>query len=273
MITNVASHPLPLFDSATHPALKNGWLSSMPEVKNSPHDLLREMSENNVKWALALGMANIGGYDVDRYADFVRALSPSLLPVAYCEFDKLTSRESITPYVKAIAAHGYVGIKIHPRFSKVPITHAFLEHIIKASNDAGLFICLCTMLMDPVNAVQNSTANLIQFLSSVPTEKMILLHGRTVRVLELMEIVKMFKNKLVDLSYTMLKYEGSSLDYDLRWLFKHCDRRICVGSDHPEWSLLQLRNRFETLAAGIETAQAENIAYKNLTAFCGVRPA
>jgi predicted TIM-barrel fold metal-dependent hydrolase len=264
---------LPLFDSATHPAIQGGWLASLPDIRNDVSDLLREMTDSDVRWALALGMAGIGGYDAEAYADFVRSASPKLLPVAYCEFDKLPSTDRVKPYVSRLASRGYAGLKIHPRFSHVPLTHPYLEYVIKASNDAGLFVCLCTMLMHPVCGPENSMAHLMALLGRVSTEKMILLHGCTVRVLELMEMAKVFKNKLVDLSYTLLKYEGSSVDADIRWLFQHCDRRICVGSDHPEWPLKRLRARFETFAAGLDDIQAENIAYKNLAAFCGVNHA
>src|SRR5437763_1658193 len=103
---------IPIFDSATHPTITGGWLPDMPNIKNRVSELLKEMAAADVRWGLALGMADIGGYDVDNYADFIRDNAPNLMPVAYCEFDRLTTRDDINRYVKIAATKGYAGIKI-----------------------------------------------------------------------------------------------------------------------------------------------------------------
>ena len=33
---------------------------------------------------------------------------------------------------------------------------------------------------------------------------------------------------------TMQKYRGSSIEQDIKFLFRTFDERICIGSDHPE---------------------------------------
>ena len=228
------------------------------------------MKASDVRWALAVGMVNVGGYDAEHYAAAIRSCSSQLLPVAYCEFDKLADTKSIKRFVKEVAGWGYVGIKIHPRFSQISLRHKHLVPVIQEAADYGLFACLCSYLADPVWGPENTLANLAALMGRVRDEKLILFHGCTVRVLELMEIAKGFKNKLVDLSYTLCKYEGSSLDLDLKWLFKNCDRRVCIGSDHPEYSLSRMRARFEELATGLDRVQAENIAFRNLATFCGM---
>jgi predicted TIM-barrel fold metal-dependent hydrolase len=85
------------------------------------------------------------------------------------------------------------------------------------------------------------------------------------------ELVRHNTNLLLDLSMTFMKYEGSSVDEDLTFLFSSFDRRICLGTDHPEWSHLQLRTRFEEVVAktGIPEEKQKNIAYENLERFIG----
>jgi len=68
---------------------------------------------------------------------------------------------------------------------------------------------------------------------------------------------------------TIMKYAGSSLDADLSFLFREFDRRICIGSDHPEYSHQDLRTRFEGFASAIARDKAENIAFRNIMAFIG----
>ena len=59
-------------------------------------------------------------------------------------------------------------------------------------------------------------------------------------------------NVLLDLSNTLLRYQGSSLDRDIAWLFRSFDRRICIGSDYPDYEPGQLRARFEQAMAWAE---------------------
>ena len=62
---------------------------------------------------------------------------------------------------------------------------------------------------------------------------MVLLHGGDVQLLRYAELVRFNANLILDLSLTIMKYAGSSLDADLSFLFREFDRRICIGSDHP----------------------------------------
>ena len=66
---------------------------------------------------------------------------------------------------------------------------------------------------------------------------------------------------------TMIKYEGSSIDDDIKFLFKNFDERICVGSDHPEYSHEKFRERFNFFSKGLTLKKKENIAFKNLERF------
>ena len=78
-------------------------------------------------------------------------------------------------------------------------------------------------------------------------------------------------NTLLDLSLTLCKYAGSSLDMDIQFLFKSFDRRVCIGSDHPEIRLSQVRERFNHFAANTAKEKAENIAYKNILSFTEIK--
>jgi predicted TIM-barrel fold metal-dependent hydrolase len=93
------------------------------------------------------------------------------------------------------------------------------------------------------------------------------MHGGTVRLLETIEIVRSYNNVLLDLSFTICKYNGSSLDMDIQFAFDTYDRRICIGSDFPEFSPRDLRERFIFFSNAIPHEKAENIAYRNIAHF------
>ena len=63
---------------------------------------------------------------------------------------------------------------------------------------------------------------------------------------------------------TIIRYKGSSIDADIKYLLKNLDERICIGSDYPEYSLNELKTRFKELSMGISLKKKQNIFYKNL---------
>jgi len=66
---------------------------------------------------------------------------------------------------------------------------------------------------------------------------------------------------------TMQKYQGSSIDQDIKFLFKNFDERICIGSDYPELDQNKLITSFKYYSKNISKKKKENIAYNNLNNF------
>ena len=69
---------------------------------------------------------------------------------------------------------------------------------------------------------------------------------------------------------TILKYDGSSVDRDISYLFKNFDKRICVGSDYPEWSYKQLEKKLIVLGEVTSEEKLKNIYYGNLEKILGL---
>lgn len=256
----------PIFDSLTHPMPNGGWLTPKYDGQNSVQQLLREMKANHVLWSLAVGMGpEIGGYQEETYASFIRANSTNLFPIAFIDFEVLESGTSAGEYLRRLKQLGYLGIKIHPRFSDISFSNAFLPKLIKEANQLGLVVLVCTYFWGKSkNTCSNSPEQLATLLCEVADEKLVLIHGGGVRLLEVAEIVRHFPQVLLDLSFTLCRYEGSSIDLDLRHLFEKFDQRVCVGSDSPEFGLSKLRERFDSLTSGLSDDKKRNIGYRNL---------
>jgi hypothetical protein len=75
---------------------------------------------------------------------------------------------------------------------------------------------------------------------------------------------------LFDISFTLMRYRGSSVDADLGWLFEGFSNRTCIGTDHPEFGHAEVRVRFEELSARATSEAARNIGGLNLARFLGV---
>jgi predicted TIM-barrel fold metal-dependent hydrolase len=263
---------VPIFDSLTHPMPNESWLIPKYDGQNSVSHLLSAMAVSNVQWALTVGMGvSIGGYQEKNYASFIRSNSDNLFPVAFLNFDVLDSGTSVAEYLFRLKKLGYVGIKIHPRLSSIDLSNIFLASVIKEANQLGLIILLCTYFWSKNKKLCSiGPEQLLTLLCEVPDEKIVLVHGGAVRLLEVAEIARQFQGVFLDLSFTLCKYEGSSIDLDIRYLFEKFDRRVCVGSDSPEFGLPKLRERFNLLTEGLDEVKKKNIGFRNLQTYIGV---
>jgi len=259
---------IPIFDSLVHPTINGDWILPGFPKKSCIDDLLAEMEMHNVFNAFAVGLNKIGAYDESKYCEFVLSKTDKLFPIAYFNVNEQHDLLSVISKIKHLKSLKYHGIKLHPRIGKFNLLNPLLPEIIKAANDENLVVFFCTYFYESYeNVFYNNPGNLLKLLIKIPEEKIILLHGGGVSVLEYMEIARVFPNVLLDLSYTLCKYKGSSLDMDIQFLFNNFDRRICIGSDFPEFTLNEMRQRFEFFTKNITSEKAENIAYKNIFNF------
>jgi len=258
---------IPLIDSVVHPTLDGSWLKPEQQGFTTAH-LLGEMEAHGVSAAVCVGMLGVGDYEPRRYAEALAPHEGRLIPAAFFDFDLVRSEDNVEDHLLALKAAAYRGIKIHPRFSRVTLDHPLMKTVIVRADALGLTPMLCTYFQD--RSGDNARNNLISLrglLEETAGARTMLVHGGTVNVLEMMEIVRPHPELLLDLSLTLCKYEGSSVDLDLAYLFKNFDRRICVGSDYPEYDLGKFRARFDHFAEGLPREKAENIAHKNIAAF------
>ncbi|MBW5444641.1 amidohydrolase family protein [Cohnella sp. CFH 77786] len=256
---------IPIFDSLTHPTPSGEWIPGSGSGPNSLTDLLQSMAETNVQWAFAVGMPGIGGYDPANYAAWVRQHSDALYPVAGIASDDLDPDGVRTGLITELKRLGYVGVKIHPRRLGVPLTDPRIAGLIAEANRRRILPMVCTYFCG--GQAKHRFEYLEELLERVKGCKLVLLHGGTVRLLETIEIARAYPDVLLDLSFTLCKYEASSLDLDIQYAFRRFDRRICIGSDSPEFDLHTMRGRFEALSAGATSSQRENIAYRNLSRY------
>lgn len=263
---------IPLFDTLSHPTIDGNWI--LPRYANTSNMdvLLDQMRSNNVRWSFAVGMEGIGSYEEDEFINFVQKKSDgALLPIAFFSFSN-KSRNELSQRLASIKSKGYVGIKLHPRIGQFMMDDENLPFVIDKANELGLVVLLCTYFYSNKQSTKVNNVDMLgdMLLHVKESSKVVLLHGGGVRLLETMEIVRAFPNTILDLSLTLCKYAGSSLDLDIQFLFQQFDRRVCVGSDFPEISLTMLRDRFEHFSESISLEKAENIAYKNILSFAGL---
>lgn len=263
-----AAATIPIFDSLSHPTLTGRWISG--EIDASFATLDRELREAGFCGACAVGLAGVEDYS---HQLFLQACKSHLSLVPIAGLDPTTDSERLTTELDLVASLGYRAVKIHPRLSRFEPTMEILGSIFQAASARGLVVFYCTYLHSRVDVYPTTDPfyALVGGLRRSPGARVILVHGGDVQVLRYAELVRFNPDLLLDLSLTLLKYRGSSLDADLSFLFRQFDSRICIGVDHPEFTHRDLRTRFDELAAGLPEDKARNIAYRNLEAFLGIR--
>jgi predicted TIM-barrel fold metal-dependent hydrolase len=255
---------IPIFDALAHPTLDGRWIRAHDDA--SFETLQQQMASSSVKWACAIGMDGIGGYSHESFFAECQKYD-NLFPVA--GFNPLEG--NIDKTLERLKKIGFYGIKIHPRYSKAALTDERMDRTLKACARIGLPVFLCTFFYEKsLNMIENNFLNLVKLVNNNVDTRIVLVHGGAVEVMKYMELVRFNTNLLLDLSMTMIKYEGSSLDLDIQYLFNYFDRRICIGTDHPEYSPEELEKRFVYFSRGISDEKRRNIAYLNISKFLGI---
>lgn len=251
---------IPLFDSNAHPIL---GAAGQPKGFSA---LKKMLDAAEFGGACAVALPAKEGFEPEAY--FQAARDFGFFPVA--AWNDVSEHRSCAQFAE-LAAFGYRAIKIHPRLSGLGVRDARFRTVLRAAAEAGFVVFQCCYqfsggTLHPVDPLPA----LLDAIGEAPGVKMILLHGGTVEVLRYAEAIRSNRNLLLDLSFTLNRYAGSSLDQDFRYLFQHFDQRICVGTDYPDYDPAELRARFETLADGLSEEKRTNIAWRNITNFLGV---
>jgi predicted TIM-barrel fold metal-dependent hydrolase len=257
---------IPLFDSLSHPTLSGDWFGR--GVDASFETLVREMQEAGFVRACAVGLAGHEGYDHASFAARCRPW-PQLVPIAGVA-PKATA--VIDRELDAVRDLGFRGIKLHPRISRFSYDDPLLWDTFRSAARRGLPVFLCTYFHAPVERYPETDPlyAVAQALKAAPDTRLVLVHGGTVELMRWMQFARHTPGILLDLSFTLMRYRGSSLDADLAWLFDGFQNRTCIGSDHPEYSHGGVRSRFHELADRASPDAARKIGGRNLAQFLGI---
>ncbi|MCP5418086.1 MAG: amidohydrolase family protein [Chromatiaceae bacterium] len=230
--------------------------------------LVENMEQEGFMGACAVGLWGIENYSHEPFIGECKRY-PSLVPIAGINPDCV---DSIFEELEQVKRLGYRGIKIHPRFSQFTNRIDQLEEVFICAAKLNLTIFFCTYMHCVLKDYPDIDPfySLVALLRKSPEARVILVHGGDVQLLKYAELVRFNPNLLLDLSMTIMKYKGSSLDADIRFLFEHFDRRICIGTDHPENSHSSVRRRFTHFADGLTQIKQENIAFRNLANFLSI---
>jgi len=245
----------PLFDANAHPGLATA------ERAESFTAFKALLQEAGFRGACAVGLPGKSDFDPKPYWE--EAEAHGFTPVAAWND---VPAGTIEQQLADLMAIGYRAIKIHPRLSGLSVRDERFAQLLRAAAATGVtvFHCCYQFSADARHPVDPLPV-LMEAVAGAPGLRMVLLHGGTVELLRYAEAIRSNRNLLLDLSFTLNRYAGSSLDQDITYLFRTFDQRICIGSDYPDYAPAQVRERFEHFAAGLAQDKQDNIGWRNIS--------
>lgn len=257
------SNPL-FFDSLTHASRSGKWL----DHDKFDASLSRLLSEAEQVKPYRACLVNIAGYSSNDELASIALDHPELfVPIAGFDPSRHSEPSEIDRAMEELADRQFAGVKLHPRLNNYdPMDERCFRAIVAAGKN-DLVVFLDTLFRQRTHPIDHP-ANIIDRIAfACDDTRIVLLHGGASSMLDLYEIVRMRENLLIDTSFTLNRYAGSSLDDDMRFLFRTLDLRTTVGSDFPEYSLIETKERVTKLIDDLPAAKSENILSRNLERF------
>lgn len=256
-----------IFDSLGHPTVSGKWLDK--EILSTFEDYNKQLVENKYLGGLAVGIWGKNNYSHAKFATLAKEYS-LIHPVA-----GISVHDTGVTELDLIKKSGFVAIKIHPRYSHIHLSRhrSKLVEVIAYCGTISLPVLICTYNHCEIGNYPDADPlySLVNILKKTLNTKVVLVHGGDIRLLEFAELVRFNTNLLLDLSLTLMKYQKSSIDLDIQFLFNFFDKKICIGSDHPEYNLREVKARFLKLASELPDNKTKRIGYENIVNFLDLK--
>jgi len=248
------------FDSLVHVTRDGRWINGRDDA--SAGRLAAELDRAGVSRACLVGLAGI--VDNPYILECTRASNGRLVPIAGVDPSRCQDDAAIIEEVARAADDGFAGIKLHPRLNGYDPVGAHCLRAIRAASEHGLIVFLDTLFRQQSRATGDAADIIDRIACECDGASIVLLHGGGAALLEIAEIVRLHATLTLDLSFTLLRYAGSSLDADIRWVMGRLDQRIVIGSDMPEYTPAEAFERAGQLGAGLAPEKWANMAFRNL---------
>ena len=247
---------LPLFDANAHPEIGEH------QTYRGYDDYVATATEAGFIGACAVGLP---GTDPREHLAHCQKTG-FLTPVAPWQSTGILRQQRAIRYLHSL---GYRALKVHPRWGGPAVGSREFRQLLSCAHDHDMVVFLCTYPFGsaPLRLGDRLLHDLELAIGAVPDARLVLLHAGAVDLLRYIEFCRANEHLLLDLSLTLVKYSGSSLDDDLAFAFSHFDRRICVGTDHPYHSIDEVVQRLKFFLEDLPEDKRQNVLHRNIEAY------
>lgn len=214
--------------------------------------------------ALAIGLPGVGNYE---HRAFKRE----------CDtwgFEGIAAITTVKPgelerEFDTISRLGYRGVKVHPRLLGENVNLGYLSNIFTLCSQFNLVCLLCTYEADKPGRLPSRDPfyQLCDSLNEAPDVELILMHGGGLRLMQFASLARHSETILIDLSFTVVDHMTAALEPSIHDLMLNLDRRLCIGSDSPEFTIFDVLPRVKTIGGSLDATKLDNVCWKNLSRF------
>jgi len=252
---------LKLFDSLVHVTRDGTWLGA----RRYDASLARLLAEMELLGSCRACLVAIADHaDNETVVQCARLFPDRFVPIGSINPCAMADSQEVEAAVADLARRGFAGLKLHARLNQYDPLDPRSLTAMDAAGRHGLVLFLCTLFRQRGRALPGAADIVDQIANRCGNTKIVLLHGGGASALDLFELVRMHAHLVLDLSFTMLRYAGSSLDLDISFLCRELDQRLTVGSDFPEYTPTEALERVLKLTAELPSEKRENILWRNL---------
>ena len=259
-----------IIDSLTHVTPDGRWFSTQHDA--SVDRLLREMDKAGVERSVVVALA--GFIENEFVAQMCSRYQDRLIPGASIDPTAFRTPNEILLATREILSTGaFVVLKLHPRLHRYDVLDprclTLLEKVSEMNSPP--YIWIDTFLRYRGASLQKPPVDAIHDLvGRFPSLTFVLLHSCGPDILRLADAIRDCPNTFLDISYTLRRYRGSSVELDLRYLLQTFEQRMVFGSDFPEVSIPDALKEFESLSIGMTSDKRERVLEKNLGEILGI---
>ena len=158
--------------------------------------------------------------------------------IGFASVDPLDS-ESPDKLTKDVKKFNLKGLKLHPRMQNFSLADPNILPVLQRASDLGLPMVIDAFPYSSNVLIKDTLPLLIDELAhKIPNGKFIIAHMGGYRLWDGLFVAKGHKNVYLDISYTLLYFQGSSIANDIKFIIKKAGANKCIyGSDHPEMEL------------------------------------
>jgi len=187
--------------------------------------------------------------------------------IGLASVDPMGGKKSIEQLEQDVFQYNLRGLKLHPRLQNFSLDDPSLILLLQKAADMNLPVIIDTF---PNGAGMDKSFPLLidGIAGAVPKAKIIMAHFGGYKLWDALFVAKAHSNIFVDLSYTLLYFQGSSLEKDLGFAIKKLGSHRCIyGSDHPEMEIgktftasLEVLNRYQLSSQDMDNILGETIS-------------
>ena len=234
----------------------------IPTTMRRSTGYILEMKKYNVERAILSGLSGEG------YNEFVIRIAANDKRFFAVPMMEDIRTEEIVKWGEELNRMNIRAVKFHPRFCKCGLNSEAFNTLLKICRQFKFLLFVCTV-PNYENGLEGS--NFVRDLQSIVSKNQdinfVLLHGGYNQILQLSESLRQFENSIIDMSATIIRFKSSSISLDIKYLFETFDKRICLGTDFPEYDYEMLFKVLSEMGISYSTALQSGALGTNLSNF------